>query len=128
MPKYEQWFGNGPTRPPMNGLVESMPQHQAHAPTMRDIEPLWPMVDLRRPGIADLLARQQEEYDEYLVGRTANETPSYLVRLRAAQQAAQNAILSTNNGLGPQYSYWSRIVLAAMVAFSILLFLKFRYR
>jgi hypothetical protein len=85
------------------------------------------MVDLRRPGIADLLARQQEEYDEYLVGRTANETPSYLVRLRAAQQAAQNAILSTNNDLGPQYSYWSRIVLAAMVAFSILLFLKFRY-
>jgi hypothetical protein len=85
------------------------------------------MVDLRRPGIADLLARQQEEYDEYLVGRTANETPSYLVRLRAAQQAAQNAILSTNNGLGPQYSYWSRIVLAAMVAFSTLLFLKLRY-
>jgi hypothetical protein len=109
----------------MNGLVESMLQH--HAPTMRGIEPLLPMVDLRRPGIADLLARQQEEYDEYLVGRTANETPSYLVRLRAAQQAAQNAILSTNNDLGPQYSYWSRIVLAAMVAFSILLFLKFRY-
>jgi hypothetical protein len=61
------------------------------------------------------------------VGRTANETPRYLIKLRAAQQAAQNAISSTRDDLGPQYSYWSRIGLAAVVAFSILLFLKLRY-
>ena len=106
---------------------ESMPQHQTHAPTMKDIEPLSPLVDLRRPGVADLLARQQEEYDEYLVGRTANETPNYLVRLRAAQHAARNAISSRSNDLGPQYSYWSRIGLAVAIAFSILLILKLRY-
>ena len=111
----------------MIGLVESMPQHQTHAPTMGDIEPLSPLVDLRRPGVADLLARQQEECDEYLVERTANETPNYLVKLRAAQQAAQNAISSTSNDLGPQCSYWSRIGLAVAIAFSILLILKLRY-
>ena len=61
------------------------------------------MADLRRPGIAVLLAREQEEYDEYLVGRTANETPSYLVKLRAAQQAAQNAVSSTRDDLRLQY-------------------------
>jgi hypothetical protein len=86
-----------------------------------------PLVDLQRLGIADLLASQQEEYDEYLVGRTANETPSYLIKLRAAQQAAQDAISSTSNDLGPQYSYWSRIGLAAAIAFSVLLILKLRY-
>ena len=89
-----------------------MPQHQTHAPTMRDIEPLSPLVDLQRRGVAAVLARQQEEYDEYLVERTANETPSYLVKLRAAQQAAQNAISSTKDDLGPQYPFWSRIGLA----------------
>ena len=110
----------------MIGLAESMPQHQTHAPTIRDIEPLSPLVDLRRPGVANLLARQQEEYDEYLVGRTANETPNYLVKLRAAQQAARNAISSRSNDLGPQHSYWSRIGLV-VAAFSILLILKLRY-
>ena len=91
---------------------------------MRDIEPLSPLVDLRRPGVADLLARQQEEYDEYLVGRTANETPNYLVRLRAAQHAARNAISSRSNDLGPQYSYWSRIGLAGMSGVPIMALLR----
>jgi hypothetical protein len=104
-----------------------MPQHQTPAPTTIEIEPLSPLVDLQKLGMADLLARQQEEYDEYLVGRTANETPSYLVKLRAAQQAAQNAISSTRDDLGPQYSYWSRIGLAVAMVFSILLILKLRY-
>jgi|SRR5450755_586538 hypothetical protein len=108
-------------------VVESMPQHQTHASAIRDIEPLSPLVDLRRPGVADLLARQQEEYDEYLVRMNANETPNYLVKLRAAQQAAQNAISSTRNDLGPQYSYWSRIGLAVAIAFSILQILKLQY-
>jgi hypothetical protein len=108
-------------------LVEYVPHNQTQAPTMRDIKPLSPMVDLRRPGIAVLLVRQQEEYDEYLVGRIANETPNYLVKLRAAQQAAQNAIPSTSYDLGPQYSFWSRIGLAVAIAFSILLILKLRY-
>jgi hypothetical protein len=94
---------------------------------MRDIEPLSPLVDLRRPGIADLLARQQEEYDEYLVGRAANEAPNYLGKLRAAQQAARDAISSRSNDLRPQYSYWSRIGLTIAIAFSILLILKLRY-
>ena len=85
------------------------------------------MVDLQRLGIADLLASQQEEYDEYLVGRIANEAPSYPVKLRAAQQAAQDAISSTSDDLGPQYSYWSRIGLVVAIAFSILLILKLRY-
>lgn len=108
----------------MIGLVEFMPQHQTHSSAIGDIEPLSPLVDLRRPGVADLLARQQEEYDEHLVGMNANETPNYLVKLRAAQQAAQNA---TKNDLGPQYSYWSRIGLAVAIAFLILQILKFRY-
>jgi hypothetical protein len=111
----------------MIGLVESMPQHQAHAPTVEDIEPLFPLVDLQRQKVADLLARQQEEYEQYLVEKTVSETPRYLVRLRAAQQAAQNAISSTSNDLGPQYSYWSRIGLAVAIAFSIVLILKMRY-
>ena len=108
----------------MIGLVESMPQHQTHSSAIGDIEPLSPLVDLRRPGVADLLARQQEEYDEHLVGMNANETPNYLVKLRAAQQAAQNA---TKNDLGPQYSYWFRIGIAVVIAFLILQILKFRY-
>ena len=101
-----------------------MPQHQTHSSAIGDIEPLSPLVDLRRPGVADLLARQQEEYDEHLVGMNANETPNYLVKLRAAQQAAQNA---TKNDLGPQYSYWFRIGIAVVIAFLILQILKFRY-
>jgi hypothetical protein len=113
--------------PQMIGLVESMPQHQAHAQTMEDIQPLSPLVDLQRPGIAVLLAHQQEEYDGYLLGRPANETPKHLVRLRAAQQAAQNVIPSARNDLAPQYSYWSRIGFAAVIAVSILLILKLRY-
>jgi hypothetical protein len=111
----------------MIGLVESMPQHQAHAPTMEDIQPLSQLVDLQRQGVADLLARQQEEYEEYLIEKTVSETPRYLVRLRAARQAAQNAISSTRDDLGPQCSYCSRIGVAVAVAFSILLFLKLRY-
>jgi hypothetical protein len=114
-------------RPPMIGLVESMSRHQTHPPTTRDIEPLSPMADLRRPGIAVLLAREQEEYDEYLVGRTANETPSYLVKLRAAQQAAQNAVSSTRDDLRLQYPYRLIMWAAIAIAFSILLFLKLRY-
>ena len=108
-----------------------MPQHQTHSSAIGDIEPLSPLVDLRRPGVADLLARQQEElarqqeeYDEHLVWMNANETPNYLVKLRAAQQAAQNA---TKNDLGPQYSYWSKLGLAVAIAFLILQILKFRY-
>jgi hypothetical protein len=128
MPKSrERWFENKPTRPPMIGLVEFMPRHQTHAPTMRDIEPLSPMVDLRRPELAVLLAREQEEYDEYLVGGTANETPSYLVKLRAAQQAAQNAVSSTRDELRFQYPYRPVMWAAIAIAFSILLFLKLRY-
>jgi hypothetical protein len=111
----------------MIGLVESMPQHQTHASAIRDIEPLSRLVDWRRPGVADLLARQQEECDEYLVGMNANETPNYLVKLRAAQQAAQNAIPSTKNDPGPQYSYWLRIGLAVTIALSVLQILKLRY-
>lgn len=108
-------------------LVECMPQHEANAPTMEDIQPLSPLVDLQRQGIADALARQQEEYEEHLVEKTVSETPRYLVRLRAAQQAAQNAIASTRDDLGPQCSYCSRIGVAAAVAFSMLIYLKFRY-
>ena len=105
-----------------------MPQHQVRAPYVRAIEPFSrPIEDLQKQGIADLLARQQEEYEEFLVERTANETPRYLIRLRAARQAAQNAICSTTDDLGPQYSYCSRIGVAVAVAFSILLFLKLRY-
>jgi hypothetical protein len=101
-----------------------MPQHQVRAPYVRAIEPFSrPIEDLKKQGIADLLARQQEEYEEFLVDRTANETPRYLIRLRAAQQAAQNAICSTTD----EYSYCSKIGVAVAVAFSILLFLKLRY-
>jgi hypothetical protein len=104
-----------------------MPQHQIHALTMRDIEPLSPLVDLQRHGIADQLARQQEEYEVYLVERTANETPSYLVKLRAAQQAARSAVSSTKDDLRPQYSYLPIMWVAVAVAVSLLLFLKLRY-
>ena len=94
---------------------------------MEDIQRLSPMVDLQRQGIADLLARQQEEYEEYLVEKTVSETPRYLVRLRAARRAAQYATSSTRDDLEPQCSYCSRIGVAVAVAFSILLFLKLRY-
>jgi hypothetical protein len=94
---------------------------------MRDIEPLSPLNGLQSLGIADLLARQQEEYDEYLVGGTANETPSYLVKLRAAQQAAQNAVSSTRDELRFQYPYRPIMWVAIAIAFSLLLFLKLRY-
>ena len=109
-----------------DNLAEFMPRHQSHAPTKRDIEPLSSLVDLHRHGIADRLARQQEEHEEYLVERVPNETARYLVRLRAAQQAAQNAVSSTRDDLGPQYPYWSRVGIAVAVTFSILLFLKLR--
>ena len=107
--------------------MEFMPRQQACSPAVRDIEPLSPHVDLQRHGIAERLARQQEEYEEYLVERNVNGTPNYLVRLRAARQAAQNATFSTSDDLGPKYSYCSRIGVAVALAFSILLFLKLRY-
>jgi hypothetical protein len=102
-----------------------MPQHQVHAPAMRDIETLSPL-DLHRHGIADLLARQQEEHEEYLVERAPHETPGYLIRLRAAQQAAQNAASSTRDGPGPQYPYWFRMGIVVALTVSILIFLKMR--
>ena len=40
-----------------------------------------PLVDLQGPGLRSCLARQQEEYEEYLVGKTVDETPCYLARL-----------------------------------------------
>jgi hypothetical protein len=93
------------------------------------IEPYPLAIDVPQwRGIADLLARQQDEYDEYLVERTANEmSPSHVVRLRAAQQAAQNAVSSARDDLRPQYPYWPAMWVAVGVAFSILIFLKFRY-
>ena len=98
---------------------------------MKDIEVLFPLVDLQGRGIAaDLLARQQEEYDEYRVGRTRseNEAPSsYEVGRRAAWQAARNAISSTRDDLRPQYPYWPTTWVAVAVALSVLLFLKLRY-
>jgi hypothetical protein len=122
---HEQWSRTDPTS--RDKLVEFMPQHQAHAPAVRDIELLSPLVDLQRHGIANRLAREQEEYEEYLIDRNVNETPNYLVRLRSAQQAARNVISSTSDDLRPQYSFWPIMWVAAAVAFSILFFLKLRY-
>jgi hypothetical protein len=79
-------------------------------------------------GIAELLARQQNEYDEYLVERTANEiSPSHVVRLRAAQQAARNAVSSARDDLRRQSPYRPAMWVAAGFAFSILIFLKIQY-
>jgi hypothetical protein len=110
-------------------LVEVMPQDEARTPTIQATEPFSPAIDVpQKRRIADLLARQQEEYDEYLVERNANEmSPSYVVRLRAAQQAAQNAVSSARDDLRPQYPYWPTMWVAVAVALSILLFLKLRY-
>jgi hypothetical protein len=97
---------------------------------MKDIELLPPLVDLQRRGIADLLARQQDEYDEYRGGKTRTENeapPSFETRLRAARQAALKASSSTRNDLGPQYTYWPTTWVAVAVALSVLLFLKLRY-
>jgi hypothetical protein len=93
---------------------------------MRDIEPLSPLDDLQRHGIAGRLARQQEEYEEYFVEWPANETPAYLVRLRAAQQVARNVVSSTGDDLRPQ-PYRPIMWVVVAVAVSILLFLKLRY-
>ena len=126
MPKsHKQWFGNEPTRRPI-GLVESMPQHQAHGPTMENIQSISPLVNLQGRGVAAVLARQQEEYEEYLVEKTVGETPCYLARLRAAQQAAKNAVSSTKDDLGPQYPFWFKMGIVVAVASSILLFIKLR--
>jgi len=98
---------------------------------MKDIEVLSPTVELQGRGIAaDLLARQQEEYDEYRARRTRteNEAPtSYEIRRRAAWQAARNAISSTTDDLRPQYPNWPAMWVAVAVALSVLLFLKLRY-
>lgn len=93
---------------------------------MRDIKSLSPLLDLQRHGIADRLAHQQEEHEEYLVERAPNETPRYLVKLRAAQQAAQYAISSPRDDLRPRYPYWSRMGIAIAATLLILLFLKLR--
>jgi hypothetical protein len=94
---------------------------------MKDIEVLFPLVDLQGRGIAaDLLARQQKEYDEYRVGRTRSENEAQ-VRRGAAWQAARNAISSTRDDLRPQYPYWPTTWVAVAVALSVLLFLKLRY-
>jgi hypothetical protein len=92
------------------------------------IEPYPLAIDVpQRRGIADLLARQQEEHDEYMVERTDEMSPNDLVRLRTAQQAAQNAVSSARDDPRPQYPYWPAMWVAVGVAFSILIFLKFRY-
>jgi hypothetical protein len=106
-----------------------MPQHQARAPNIQASELFYPSIqDLQRLGIAELLARQQEEYDEYLVEKPANGMPRrYEVKVRAARQAARNAISSTGDDLRPRYPSWPTMWVAVAVAFSILLFLKLRY-
>jgi len=102
-----------------------MPRHHADAPSIETIEQSSPLIDLRKRGIADLLARQQEEYDGYVIESAANDTPPiYQVRLRAAHQAALKCISSDD--FGRQYP-WSRLWVAVAVAFSILLFLKLRF-
>ena len=100
----------------MVGLTESMSQYQGSVATMEANQPLSPQVDLQRRRVANQLARQQEEYEESLLG-TFGETPRYLVRLRAAQQAAQNAISATRDDLEPQNFCCSRIGVAVALAF-----------
>ena len=106
-----------------------MPQHQVRAPNIQTRELFSPPIEeLQKPGLADLLARQQEKYDEYLVERPANGMPRrYEVKLRAARRAARNAMFSTRDDLGLQYPNWPAMWVAVAVAFSILLFLKMRY-
>lgn len=109
--------------------MESMPQHRDRAPTTGTIEPFSPLIEVPlKRGISDLLARQQEEYDEYRVKRTSNEMPpGYVVRLQAAQQAARHAGSSTRSVPRPQYPYWPTMWVAVAVVFLTLLFLKTRY-
>jgi hypothetical protein len=116
-------------RSPEIKLVEFIPQHQARASTIQVIEPQSAAIAVsQKRKIADLLARQQEEYDEYMVEKTSIEMPpSYVVRLRAAQQAARNAVSSTRDDLKPQYHYWPIMWGAVAVVVSILLFIKLRY-
>jgi hypothetical protein len=106
-----------------------MPQHQARAPNIQASELFCPSIqDLQRLRIAELLARQQEEYDEYFVEKPANGMPRrYEDKVRAARQAARNALSSAGDDLRPRYPSWLTMWVAVAVAFSILLFLKLRY-
>ena len=98
-----------------------MPQDEADTPPTRTIEHLSPLTDLRSRGLANLLARQQEEYDSY--PKIANETPPiYQLRLRAARQAARNVIPSTRD----DRSNWPAMWIAIAVV-SILLFIKLKF-
>ena len=66
---------------------------------MKDIEVLFPLVDLQGRGIAaDLLARQQEEYDEYRVGRTMR-TKRRSYRLDDGLRGKQHEMLSLRRGM-----------------------------
>jgi hypothetical protein len=109
--------------------VECIPEYPARAPTIQAVELYSPPIEgLLKHGNADLLARQQEEYDEYLIEGTANGMPAgYVVRLRAAQQAARNAASSTTDNRRSQYLYWPTMWVAVAIMFFILLFLKLRY-
>jgi len=101
-----------------------MSQHQADAPTIQAIDQSSPLIDLRKRGIADLLARQQEEYDGYPIEKIANgTTPTYQLMLRAAYRAALNASSATRE----DRPYWPTMWVAVAVALSILLFLKLKF-
>jgi len=81
-------------------------------------------IALKQQKIADLLTRQQEEYEEYPIDERAGETLStYRLRLRSAYQAA----LSVTSSRKDDRSYGPAMWIALAVAFSILLFLKLKF-
>ena len=88
---------------------EFMPQHQDSRSNMTEISSHYHhWSNLRRPGVADLLARQQEEYDEYLVGglRTKRQTTWLDYGLRSMQRGMLSlrrvTISDPNTPIGPK--------------------------
>jgi len=99
-------------------------QNQTNAPPIQIIAQSSPLIDSRKRGLADLLARQQDEYDRCVIKNTAKAAPpSDQLRLRAARQAARDALSSTTGDRRCGPTMWT----AAAVAFSILALLKFKF-
>jgi anti-sigma-K factor RskA len=83
----------------------------------------------QKEEIAEALARQQREHDEFLKHRVENEVKQQLAQdvLKAARQAAQKANTDRDEEREAQLGSWRIMWTALAIAGAVLLFLKLRF-
>jgi anti-sigma-K factor RskA len=83
----------------------------------------------QKEEIAETLARQQREHDEFLKHRLENEVKQQLAHeaLKAARQAARKANTDRDEGRATQLDSWRTVWIALAILGAVLLFLQLRF-